>query len=799
MESPRDRAGGTITPELRGWLDVPAEERRTTLPRQRVPGDGALSLSLEERLRVPDSKLRLPGLRAGAVERPRLTGRLTASDARVVLVAAPAGFGKTTLLAQWANRDDRRFAYVALDPWDNDPLALWSGVVLSVRRLEPGFGASVEPMLQSVGGTVVHGLIRRLSVELEQLDEPVVLVLDDFHMIRDMTCLESVEALIAQNLPGLHVVLSTRFDRPVRLGRLRASGELLEIRGHDLAFTAEETEDLLSHEADLALAPDEVALLEERTEGWPAGLQLATLGLRAAPDPSAFLRSFGGSNRHVVDYLSEAVLDSLDQDVRDFLVETSILARLTGSLCDAVTGRDDSAALLDELERNNLFVIPLDDERRWYRYHHLFGELLRDRLLSDRPDRVAELHRAAYQWLARAGEADLAIEHAVAAGELEAAKDLVVDNLAGRLAAGRLVTILSWLARFPEGYVSSTASLSIARAWASRMLGRRDDARQAIADALSADSSGDRMPDGARDAEHSAALLRSALPFGDVGRLAESAGSLHSFASEFKPQFQAAAAFATGFAAFLLGRLDEAAPQLHRVVALAAETKTWVLVMDGMGIGAHVALMQGHSEEAKDLAQHAIEHAHAHGLADLPHAGYYVAALGAAMARCGQLQEGDEQLAIGTAQFEEWDPLLAAHVRLLRVPLRRQLGDTTGARRLLDEAKSMLARCPDTGFIGQLVPQLERSVATSHRRVEQRTELTDRELDVLRLLGAGHSRREIARELFVSFNTVHTHMKSIYTRLDVTNRAEALERAHDLDLLSRPRDPETGNGDGSPG
>lgn len=205
--------------------------------------------------------------------------------------------------------------------------------------------------------------------------------------------------------------------------------------------------------------------------------------------------------------------------------------------------------------------------------------------------------------------------------------------------------------------------------------------------------------------------------------------------------------------------------------------------MDGLGIGAHVALSQGHAEEAVDLALQAIEQADAHGLVDLPHAGYYSVALGAAMARCGRLEEGDERLAVGIAQFGDWDLVLAAHARLLRVPVRRQLGDTGGARHLLDEAKSMLARCPDTGFIGQLVPKLERSVATSHRRVEERTELTDRELDVLRLLDAGLSRREIAKELFVSFNTIHTHMKSIYTRLDATSRAEALERAHDLDLL----------------
>ena len=700
-----------------------------------------------------------------------------------MLVSAPAGYGKTTLLTQWAHQDARRFAYVALEAWDNDPLVLWSAIVASIRRLEPGFGASVEPMLGSIGGTVVDGLVRRLSVELEVLDEPVVLVLDDFHMIRDTTCHQSIEALIAQDLAGVHVVLSTRFDRPLRLSRLRASGELLEIRGRDLAFTSEETEHLLSQQVGLQLTPDDVAVLEERTEGWPAGLQLALLGLRVAPALSAFLRSFGGSNRHVVDYLSEVVLDSLDEQVRSFLVETSILHRLTGSLCDAVVGRDKSAAVLDELERTNVFVVALDDERRWYRYHHLFQQLLRDRLGSTSPDRQAALHLGAHRWFAGAGETDLAIEHAVAGGDLDAAKDLVVDNVTKQLAGGRLGTVLSWLDLFPEGHVSSTASLSIAKAWACGMLGRRAGARQAIDDALSAEPTEDRMPDGASCAEHSAALLLSALPFGDVGRLDETVTALPSFSAEFKPEFQAVVAFAAGLAAFLTGRHDQAGPQLGRVVALATETRTWVLVMDGLGIEAHVSLSQGHAEEAVDLARHAIQQADEHGLADLPHAGYYMVALGAAMARCGRLEEGDERLAAGIAQFGEWDLVMAAHARLLRVPVRRQLGDIAGARRLLGEAKSMLARCQSTGFIGQLVPNLERSVANSHRRVEHRTQLTDRELDVLRLLEAGLTKQEIAQELFVSFNTVHTHMKSIYNRLDATSRAAALERAHDLGLL----------------
>ena len=353
-----------------------------------------------------------------------------------------------------------------------------------------------------------------------------------------------------------------------------------------MAFTAEETEDLLSQEADLELAPDDLALLQERTEGWPAGLQLATLSLRAAHDPGAFLRSFGGSSRHVVDYLSEAVLDSLDHEVRDFLVETSILTRLTGSLCDTVTGRDDSAALLDKLERSNVFVIPLDDQRRWYRYHHLFAELLRDRLRATSPDRQAALHRAAYRWFADAGETDLAIDHAVAAGDFEAAKVLVVDNLTERLAAGRLATILSWLDRFPGGYVSSTASLSIARAWACGMQGRRDAPATRSSTHSAPTPPRTRCPTARGMPSTRRPCSGPRCRSGTSGRLEEAVASLPGFSAEFKGEFQAAAAFATGFAAFLAGRPDEAGPQLENAVALATETRTWVLVMDGLGVGA---------------------------------------------------------------------------------------------------------------------------------------------------------------------------------------------------------------------
>ena len=728
-------------------------------------------------------KLRSPALRPGLIERSRLIERLVNAAGALVVVTAPPGFGKSTLLAQWEAADPRRFAFVSLEPSENDPVELWNCVLVSIRQVAPSFGSSVERMLHSVGGIAIEALVRRIAAEMDQLSEPVVVVLDDYHVIRNPACHASVEALTAHPISQAHLVVSTREDPPIPLGRLRASGELVEMRGNDLAFTPRETEELLNGTMGLGLSGDELEILEGRTEGWPAGLQLAALGLRASADREQFLSSFGGSNRHVVDYLTEVVLDSVDGDTRRFLLKTSILGELSGPLCDAVTGREDSAAMLDLLERSNLFVVSLDDNRRWYRYHHLFGDLLRDQLALTMPEWVARLHRAASGWFAEAGRVDEAIGYAIAAQDLEAAADLVVSGWRSAMASGRLTTVLGWLEAFPAGYVRGSAPLSVISAWINGLLGHHAAARRSVEDLLAADSPG-LLPDGSGTVEHAAALIRSMFALTDVSELRSAARSVRGFRAELRPDFQAVAAFAIGLAAFLGGDHEEARAELQRAVELAADIGVWIIVVDALGFSAQVALTQSRTEEAEALALRSIRQAQAHGLLDLPHVGYYLATVGAATARSGRLEEGDDLLDTGIGQLADWSPILAGHARLMRALVRRQLGDMDGARDLLDEAKVLLAQCASTGIIGDLVPQVARALSASHRRGEDWTDLTDRELSVLRLLDQGLSQREIAKELYLSFHTVHSHTKSIYTRLDVSNREEAIERARELDLLS---------------
>lgn len=275
-----DRSAGDSSASRRGDTSSPGDRGR----------DGAFG-----------PKLRFPALRPGLVERPRLMKRLVDADGALVVVTAPPGFGKSTLLAQWQAADPRRFAFVSLEPSDNDPMELWSCVVDSIRQVAPSFASSIEPTLRSVGGTAVEPMVRRIAAELDQLGEPVVVVLDDYHVIRNPACHASVEALTTHPARGARLVVSTREDPPIPLGRLRASGELVEIRGNDLAFTPEEAEELLNGAMNLGLSGAELATLQGRAEGWPAGLQLAALGLRAARDREQFLSSFGGSNRHIVD------------------------------------------------------------------------------------------------------------------------------------------------------------------------------------------------------------------------------------------------------------------------------------------------------------------------------------------------------------------------------------------------------------------------------------------------------------------------------------------------------------------
>jgi LuxR family maltose regulon positive regulatory protein len=363
------------------------------------------------------AKLVPPTLRAGLLPRVGLQSLLQADvQARLCLVAAPAGSGKTTLLTQWrAAAGGSRVAWVSLDEGDNDPTRFWLWVVEALRTVEPSLGVAALAALRGPSVDLDRVVLPSLLGELAAVESQLVLVLNDYHLVTDATCLHTL-GLFLEHLPaGVHLVLSTRVDPPLPLARLRARGELAELRVADLRFTGEEASELLNSAMGLRLAADDVERLVQRTEGWAAGLVLAGLALRGRQDPSAFIASFHGDDRHVAGYLVGEVLARQPEQVRTFLLWTSVLERLSGPLCDAVLETEGSAALLGELEPSNLLLVPLDDRREWYRYQQLFAQLLRLELSYREAALVPLLHRRAAAWHRQAGNLEEASHHATAA------------------------------------------------------------------------------------------------------------------------------------------------------------------------------------------------------------------------------------------------------------------------------------------------------------------------------------------------------------------------------------------------
>jgi LuxR family maltose regulon positive regulatory protein len=377
-------------------------------------------------------------------------------DTRVSVISVPTGYGKTTLLAHWLQVEEAEvaLAWVSLDEQDNDPIRVWTHIVEALRRAVPedlDFGANVPMGMGAVGQQLVRITLPTLINEIAELSQRVVLVLDDYQFVTEKETHKSV-AFFMEHLPeNMHLVISSRSDPPLPLGRLRAVGELNELRTEELAFSEEEAACLLNEKMGLDIDPSDVAVLLEHTEGWPAGIYLAALSLQRTADKHAFIESFGGSNRYIVGLLGEEVLVNLPEDVRRFLLETSVLRAMTGALCDAVTGREGSAKILRELARSNLFVVSLDEQGEWYRYHHLFSELLLYELDSGQPELVPTLKRRASDWLEGAGYVGSAIRQAAEAEDHERMGLLIARHWYEYAVAGQYTNVQGWLESLPGG------------------------------------------------------------------------------------------------------------------------------------------------------------------------------------------------------------------------------------------------------------------------------------------------------------------------------------------------------------
>jgi LuxR family transcriptional regulator, maltose regulon positive regulatory protein len=658
---------------------------------------------------VVETKLFVPGPRAGLVARPRLDD-LLGRNARLTLVSAPAGFGKSTLLTAWLAAQPAPVAWVSFDEGDSRPEVFWSYLLTAVERAAPGAGAAGLALLES--GQPIDSVLTAVLNELSVLPTDLLLVLDDYHLAESADLQPGMALLVERLPPQVRLVIGTRQDPTLPLARLRARGELTEVRAADLRFTADEAGSYLSATAGLTLDPADVRALEARTEGWIASLQLAALSLRGRDDPSRFIKGFAGDDRYVVDYLVEEVLDRQPPQVRDFLLGTAVLERLTGTLCDAVTETTDGAQMLEALERRNLFVVPLDDQRRWYRYHHLFADVLRAHVLAERPEHVPELHARASAWYDAAGEPVLAVRHALAAGDAERAADLM--ELANpTLARDRNEAVIKgWADRLPDEVLRNRPVLALQLVGGNMSSNAFDGIDERLRDierqlGLPRDELVFHDPDELARIPAHLEMYRAALALnsGDPAATISHADRAASLAVPDDDLVRGAAAALSGLASWMTGDLDAA----HHGYTASIESLTRAgRVPDVLGCSIAVAdleLTQGRLDDAERTFERALALTRSQvmrGTADMWVGLARVAWHRGDLARAADLLRKAEEVGEGAGLAQ--NPYRWCRGTAL---LRGAQGDVDAALRLLDEAARV--------YVGDYLPDVQPVAATRAR------------------------------------------------------------------------------------
>jgi LuxR family maltose regulon positive regulatory protein len=738
-----------------------------------------------------ETKLTRPPLRSEHVPRRDLLATLREHRHSLTLVAAPPGFGKTTLLAEWAGAigESKDVAWLSLDEDDNDPVRFFTYLGAALQRVAPEVGGRAAAALRSPGGQLVEVVLPLLLNNLAALDRDLVLVVDDYQLITNPQIHEALAYLIEHAPPSFCVVLATREDPLLPLGRLRARGELGEVRADELRFSDEETSTFLTDALALELSADDVGRLQSRTEGWPAALYLAALSLRGRADASTLIERFAGDDRYVVDYLTAELLARQPPELRSFLLRTSILERLCGPLCDAVTESQGSKQLLADLERSNMLLVPLDGKREWYRYHHLFGQLLSYELETAEPEAVPDLHRRASAWYRDAGLIVDAAHHASAAGDVDAAVELVARHYAFFVDHGQLATALRWLELLSDDVAAEEWLLCFAAGVVSAHAGRLDEAERWL-------ELGEGAPQVTHDGLQPAGPLATLagilhLLRGDVaGTVANARRALQALPPG-DPRWSLGPQMVLASGLWWSGETAEAKKLLEAATRTAQAARIPVNVVYALGVRAAIALEEQDEPVAQTLVDEAMELMRQAELEEHPWVSLAHVTHGSLLARHGDVPKGALEVERGLAlgeRLQAWQVI--AHACLALAEVRQRQHEASDARRLLSRARELLASLPDPG------DGLER-VARAEKTLRLRTgrdgggqtagapywELSERELEVLRLLPSQLSQREIAAQLYVSFNTVRTHTRVIFRKLGVNSRDEAVARARELGLL----------------
>lgn len=764
------------------------------------------------------TKLYRPTPRPDLIPRARLCERLAAGlwtgDAfgrKLTLIAAPAGFGKTTLIVDFGlwiaeatqpkpQIENLKSAWLSLDEADNDPVRFLRYVIAALQSTIPELGREAASLLESSAPPALEETLAGLINEIAAAGCPVILTLDDYHVIHHVGIEPLLMFLLDHQPPNLHLIIASRSDPVLRLTRLRARGQLLELRARDLRFTQAEAAAFLTHTMGLTLRPEWIAALEQRTEGWIAGLQLAALSMQGRDNTQTFIQDFTGSQHFVLEYLVDEVLQRQPEALQQFLLETSILQRMCAPLCDVVTASAASGEALADLQRRNLFVIPLDGEHYWLRYHHLFAEFLKSHLQRTRADALPALHRRAAEWFQAHNYPEEALHHAFAIPDYPYVSRLVVDNWRRVYHTGRLDTAVRWLESLPGDLLRQSPALGVAYSWTLFIRGEYDrigayldDITQAFDRMVTAGE----LPVGHPEYNiimHQVILLRAivmrhrgdvASAIRQVEELLQTVAQLRETLGPVVVDMGYTACYSQmGYNYVAANDLERADDYLSRVSSHARACGNFFSLAHATMEWAHINLIQGRVARAEEICRRELALTEQPAYADYPAFCLIQLAL-ADVLRVKQAWGEAESLlhqGLDTARKSGHQYYLAQGY-LVAARLHHAQEKPAQAQEAMRQAEKIAAAIHNR-FLDEAIAQTRETLKSKTSPTQPLIEpLSERELDVLRLICAGKSNQEIADDLFLALNTVKRHANNIYGKLGVSRRAQAIIEARRLGLV----------------
>ncbi|MBN1666824.1 MAG: hypothetical protein JW862_07035 [Anaerolineales bacterium] len=749
------------------------------------------------------TKLFSPPPRSNQVKRQALLSKFALARQRGItctLISAPAGFGKTTLAVDCARASDLPFAWLSLDEGDNDLLRFWRYIDVALASIDSRIGEGLRPTLYESQAPVIQHIVTGFINDIIGIEKELILVVDDYHVISNQAIHEGMTFLVNHLPPLLHLVIATRADPPLPISRLRARGQLVELRVDDLRFTADETLAFLNNCMNLDLPVSDVETLETRTEGWIVGLQLAALSMQGHADKHGFIQTFTGSHYYVLEYLVDEILQCQTESMQRFLLETSILPRMCPPLCNAVTERSDSAELLADLNRRNLFVIPLDSEHYWFRYHHLFAELLNGNLHRIHADNLPILHRRAAQWFQENNYIEEALHHAFAIPDYPYASRLILDNWRRIYHQGRLNTAVQWLDSLPTEFVRQSPPLGVAYCWTLFVRGDYDQIEtylHEITQVFEQMVASGKLPK--EHPEYNIVLQQVVLLRAIVMRHHNDVATALQEIEKFLPTIEGlrqnfgdvvadmgytACYSQMGYTYVAANDLSRAADYLSRVSPHARGCGNILALAHTTIELARINLLLGRLEQAEKFCRDELALKEQPAYTDYP--AFCLIHLGLAdVLRTKKFwNEAEEHLAQGleTAQ-KSGHVLYLAQGYLIAARLHHSQGKATQAQDDLRHA-AQIAGTIHNRFLNDAVSQTRREMEIKSSLSQSLIEpLSERELEVLRLICAGKSNQEIANELFIALDTVKRHTNNLYGKMSVKRRAQAIIEAHRLGLV----------------